>query len=49
VPHRYEQPAVDAVERCPGACIYLESDALAMRTVPETSDADVVDAEVIEH
>jgi ferredoxin len=27
VPHRDERPAIDAVERCPGECIYLESDA----------------------
>lgn len=27
VPRRYEQAAIDAVERCPGECIYLEADA----------------------
>lgn len=26
VPPRYEQDAIDAVERCPGECIYLEAD-----------------------
>jgi len=24
VPRRYEQAAIDAVERCPGECIYLD-------------------------
>src|SRR4029077_14959708 len=27
VPRRYEQAAIDAVERCPGECIYLEPDS----------------------
>lgn len=26
VPRRYEHHAIDAVERCPGECIYLEPD-----------------------
>ena len=26
VPRRYEQAAIDAVERCPGECIFLEPD-----------------------
>jgi ferredoxin len=43
VPRRHEQAAVDAAERCPGECIYLEPD----RKVP-ASDDDVIDAEVVE-
>ena len=27
VPRRYEQAAFNAVERCPGECIYVEPDA----------------------
>jgi ferredoxin len=44
VPRRYEQAAVDAAERCPGECIYLEADP-----TPSASgvDADVVDAEIV--
>ena len=31
VPHRYEQAAIDAVERCPGECIYIEPDLVQVR------------------
>ena len=44
VPRRYEQAAIDAVERCPGECIYLEPDASA--SMPD--DSDIVDAEVVD-
>ena len=45
VPRRYEQAAIDAVERCPGECIYIEPDG----TPPATAaDADVVDAEIVD-
>lgn len=43
VPPRYEHDVVDAAERCPGECIYLESN-------PATStidDGDVLDAEIV--
>jgi ferredoxin len=51
VPRRYERAAVDAAERCPGECIYLEAD----RPPPSPSDDDesgiadagIVDAEVV--
>lgn len=43
VPHRYEQAAVDAAERCPGECIYLEADP----TPSAPDDDDIVDAEVV--
>jgi ferredoxin len=45
VPRRYEQAAVDAAERCPGECIYLEADL-----APPASDADhdILDAEIVE-
>ena len=44
VPRRYERAAIDAVERCPGECIYLEPDA-----PPDTvCDAEIVDAEIVD-
>ena len=46
VPRRHEQAAVDAAERCPGECIYLEAD----RPRPSPSDEDgfdIVDADVV--
>ena len=43
VPRRYEHAAIDAVERCPGECIYVEPD----RPPPERDD-DVLDAEIVE-
>ena len=43
VPRRYEQAALDAVERCPGECIYLEPDG-----PPRDADSDVIDAEIVE-
>jgi ferredoxin len=45
VPRRYEQAAIDAVERCPGECIYLEPDAAPEGT---GADADVLDAEIVD-
>ena len=45
VPHRHEQAAIDAVERCPGECIYLEPDGPQPDTV---IDADITDAEIVE-
>ena len=45
VPRRQEQAAIDAVERCPGECIYLEPDAAQ----PDTAnDSDIVDAEIVD-
>ena len=47
VPRRYERAAIDAVERCPGECIYLEPDAPpAVAGGPD--DADIVDAEIVD-
>ena len=45
VPHRYEQAAIDAVERCPGECIYVEPDETA---ITATTEDDIVDAELVE-
>jgi ferredoxin len=45
VPRRYEQAVIDAVERCPGECIYVEADAARAATVDE---ADIADAEIVD-
>jgi len=48
VPRRYERSAIDAVERCPGECIFLEpDDAVAPDPAGDTVD-DIIDADVIE-
>ena len=39
VPHRYEQAAIDAVERCPGECIYVEPDDAPRRRRPTTTSS----------
>ena len=44
VPRRHEQAAIDAVERCPGECIYLEPDG----SVPASDESDIVEAEVVD-
>ena len=46
VPRRYEQAAIDAVERCPGECIYVEPDGPQPDT---TDDSDIVDAEIVDN
>jgi ferredoxin len=44
VPLRLVSAAVDAAERCPGECIYLEAD----RPNPSAGDdSDIVDAEIV--
>ena len=49
VPRRYERAAIDAVERCPGECIYLEPDAVAASVPgPAAVESEIVDAEVID-
>jgi ferredoxin len=45
VPRRYERAAIDAAERCPGECIYLELDA---PRPPAGADADIIDAELVD-
>ena len=44
VPVRYQRDAIEAAERCPGECIYLE-------TIPQqqfaVDDGDIIDAEII--
>lgn len=45
VPRRYEQAAIDAVERCPGECIYLEPDSPQTDTA---DDSDIVEAEIVD-
>jgi ferredoxin len=47
VPRRHERAAIDAVERCPGECIYLEPDSPSTDAVSDTS-ADILDADVID-
>jgi ferredoxin len=50
VPRRYEQAAIDAVERCPGECIYVEPDHEASSPITGLAEAAaVVDAEVIDN
>ena len=46
VPRRYEHAAIDAVERCPGECIYLEPDGAEPDTV---DNSDVVDAQIVDN
>jgi len=43
VPRRYEHDVIDAVERCPGECIYVGPDAPA----PDDDGSDIVDAEIV--
>ena len=44
VPARYEHAVVDAAERCPGECIFVEVD----HTNPSPSDdCDIVDGEIV--
>jgi ferredoxin len=43
VPRRYEQAAIDAVERCPGECIYLDPDQAG----PPASASVITDAEIV--
>ena len=45
VPLRFEHDAIDAVERCPGECIYVEPDAPAGATT--APDDDIIDAEIV--
>ena len=45
VPRRHEQAAIDAVERCPGECIYLEPDS---RKTNIADDSDIIDAEIVD-
>lgn len=48
VPHRYEQAAIDAVERCPGECIYLDPDSAVDASISGVDDDDIVDAEIVD-
>jgi ferredoxin len=48
VPRRFERAAIDAVERCPGECIYLEPDGPPAPAVAHTDDAEILDADVAE-
>ena len=45
VPSRLEREAIDAAERCPGECIYLEAEPAEQ---PPDDDADIEDAEIVE-
>jgi ferredoxin len=47
VPRRYEQAAIDAVERCPGECIFLESDGSTRPSAAQAAEPDIVDAEIV--
>jgi ferredoxin len=44
VPVQLEHAAVDAAERCPGECVYLEADRDTVRSEDAT---DIVDAEIV--
>jgi ferredoxin len=46
VPRRYEQAAVDAAERCPGECIYLDADHRQDQTSED--EGDIVEADIVE-
>lgn len=48
VPRRYEHDAIDAVERCPGECIYLEPDEPSGPVGIRIDDTDIVDAEIVD-
>jgi ferredoxin len=48
VPRRYEKAAIDAVERCPGECIYLAPDDTVTPSATADEEADIVEAEIIE-
>lgn len=57
VPPRLERAAIDAVERCPGECIYVEPDGVTAQTARDHSsrddrsspdNRDIVDAELVE-
>jgi ferredoxin len=49
VPRRYERAAIDAVERCPGECIYLEPDGTARSSTTDIDEeGGIVDAEIVE-
>ncbi|MGH9271396.1 MAG: ferredoxin [Ilumatobacteraceae bacterium] len=49
VPLRFERDAIDAVERCPGECIYVEPDAQGpTATVTKAIDGEIVAAEIID-
>jgi len=45
VPRRHEQATLDAVERCPGECIFVEPDPPQIDTA---DDSDIVDAEIVD-
>jgi hypothetical protein len=44
---RYERAAIDAVERCPGECIFLEPDGQPISAVPRPDETDIVDADIV--
>ena len=48
VPRRYERAAIDAVERCPGECIYLEPDGRSAPSVAAADDTDIADADIVQ-
>lgn len=46
VPPRLERATIDAVERCPGECIYLEADAAPVIAEGSGGD-DIIEAEIV--
>ena len=48
VPRRYERSAIDAVERCPGECIFLEPDDTVAPDPAGDAVDDIIDADIIE-
>ena len=47
VPRRHQRAAIDAVERCPGECIYLEPDEPPIRAATSADESDILDADVV--
>jgi hypothetical protein len=45
ISRRHERAALDAVERCPGECIYLEADE---SQAAASIDDDIIDADIVD-
>ena len=46
IPRRHERDALDAVERCPGECIYLEPDE--SQAASRIDGDDIIDADIVD-
>jgi ferredoxin len=45
IPRRHERAVLDAVERCPGECIYVEADE---SRAASGIDDDIIDADIVD-